>query len=211
MIIRSPTGRYGRILGATTYHQLGNPAQPLDQYHVYEVAGQTNYWAAWINGLMQGSTNVNSYFIKPAPTLGANVYGGQYYFAGDIAEVLIFNRTLTTDERTIVNGYLELKYGLVTNTPPAPTNLVANAISTSQISLTWNEALTNGGATQIGIERSTSSGGPFAVVATVANALSYMDTNLAAGTTYYYEVVARNAVGTSGYPNQHGRRPSRME
>ena len=65
---------------------------------MYEVAGQTNYWAAWINGLMQpGSTNVNSYFIKPAPTLGANVYNGQYYFAGDIAEVPIFNRTLTTD------------------------------------------------------------------------------------------------------------------
>ena len=86
--------------GSTTFHLLGKPAQPLDQYNVYEVAGQTNYWAAWINGLMQpGSTNVNSYFIKPAPTLGANVYNGQYYFAGDIAEGAdTFNRTLTTDE-----------------------------------------------------------------------------------------------------------------
>ena len=57
------------------------------------------------------------------------------------------------------------------------------------------------GPRTIGIERSTSSGGPFAVVATVANALSYMDTNLAAGTTYYYEVVAMNVVGTSGNSN----------
>ena len=103
---------------------------------MYEVAGQTNYWAAWINGLMQGSTNVNSYFIRPAPTLGVNVCNGQYYyFAGDIAEVLIFNRMLTANERTTVNGYLDSRYRLYPGISIiSPTN---NAVvATGNISLT---------------------------------------------------------------------------
>ena len=178
--------------GSSLDNTVGVPSQPLNQYGVYEVAGRNGDWTAWLNAVMLAELPGNTYaYYNNANVLGG-VPGWGHYFAGDIAEVLVFNRTLTASERITVNGYLNGKYGLVPPVPPAPTNLVAQAISTNQISLTWSETLTNGGATQIGIERSTTSNGVYSVVAQVANTLSYVDTNLAAGTTYYYEVQAKN-------------------
>jgi hypothetical protein len=127
------------------------------------------------------------------------IWGG--YFDGNIAEVLVFNRTLTTAERVTVNAYLNSKYALVPGVPATPTNLVAAAISPTQIGLVWNEPL-NGGATQVSVERKTGSGGTYAVVAQVVNALSYVDTNLVAGTTYYYRVRALNLTTWSPYSNE---------
>jgi hypothetical protein len=180
---------------------LGNPAQPLTQYHVYEVAAQNGSWNAWINGVLLGSISGNTYKTNSAPTLGYS-FGPQDYFLGYVAEVLVFNRTLTAGERQTVSEYLNSKYGLVAAVPPTPTNLVANAISTNQISLSWSEVLTNGGATQISVARSTNSAGPFAGVATVVNSSTYVDTNLLAGTTYYYEVQAINLTGWSPFSNE---------
>ena len=96
--------------GSTSLHTVGNPAQPLDQYHVYEVASQSGNWSAWINGMLQSSTTTNTYSTNVYPTLGNS---GSYYFAGDVAEVLVFNRVLSADERDTVNGYLNLKYGMI--------------------------------------------------------------------------------------------------
>jgi hypothetical protein len=175
---------------------------------VYEVSSQTNSWAAWINGILLDQNGSNTVGFSTAPLLGAAPYYIANYgysasfFAGDMAEVLVFNRTLTASERITVNSYLNGKYALVSAVPPTPTNLMAMAISTSQVSLTWNEVLTNGGATQISIERKTGSGGTYAVVAQIANALSYLDTNLTSGTTYYYRVRAINLTTWSPYSNE---------
>jgi len=125
-------------------------------------------------------------------------YGGGSYFAGDVAELLIFNRALTAGERLTVNGYLNGKYGFVAAVPAVPTNLVATAVSPSQVALSWSEPLA-GGATQVSIERSTTSNGVFVAVAQLGGALSYVDTNLTAGTTYYYRVRAVNVTQWSGY------------
>ena len=51
------------------------------------------------------------------PTTGRpKVFGQTNWFTGDIAEILILNRALTTLERQTVESYLKGKYGL-TNTP----------------------------------------------------------------------------------------------
>ncbi|MFC5472326.1 glycoside hydrolase family 5, partial [Cohnella suwonensis] len=47
------------------------------------------------------------------------------------------------------------------------------------------------------VKRATTSGGPYANVATGVTATSYADTGLTNGTTYYYVVSASNAVGES--------------
>jgi hypothetical protein len=179
---------------------LGVPAQPLTAYHIYEVAGATGSWTAWINGQMQGILPGNIYGpFTFTLGLGCNSYNNSHYFNGDVAEVLVFNRPLTVAERSTANVYLNGKYGLVPAVPAAPTNLVALAISTNQIGLTWSEALTNGGATQVSVARSTASNGTFQVVAQVSGGTSYVDTNLAAGTTYYYQVQAINLTQWSAY------------
>lgn len=185
--------------GSTGPHNLGVPAQPLTQYNVYELSAQNNNWTAWINGLLWYQTSVNTFGYK---TSGLGLGGNCRGFNGNIAEVLIFNRALTASERTTVNYYLNGKYGLVAAVPPKPANLTANAISQTQIGLTWNETLTNGGTTQISIERKTGINGTYAQVARIANALSYVDTNLAAGTAYYYRVRAINLNTWSPYSNE---------
>jgi Fibronectin type III domain len=107
---------------------------------------------------------------------------------------------LTLNERAAVNAYLDGKYDLVPFVSATPSNLVAGAISGSQIGLTWSEPL-DSGTTQVSIERSTNTSSGFAAVALVADSLSYVDTNLTAGATYYYRARAINVNTWSPYSN----------
>jgi hypothetical protein len=84
--------------------------------------------------------------------------------------------------------------------PNTPSNLSASAMSSSQIYLTWHDNSSN--ETGFQIQRATSSGGPWAQIATVgANTSSYSNTGLSASTTYYYRVLAYNSSGNSSYSN----------
>jgi probable HAF family extracellular repeat protein len=64
----NPSGQIADDFGSTVAHNLGVPAQSLMQYHVYEVAGQSGGWSAWINGALQGSTNASTPLILAFPT-----------------------------------------------------------------------------------------------------------------------------------------------
>ena len=80
---------------------------------------------------------------------------------------------------------------------PAPSNLSATAVSTSQINLTWTDNSSN--QDSVMIERS-SDGLSFAQLGTVgANGTSYPDTGLIPGTTYYYRVRAYHSGLYSAY------------
>ena len=85
--------------------------------------------------------------------------------------------------------------------PLAPSNLVASAVSKSQINLTWTDNSSN--ETGFRIERCKGSTCTnFALIATVgANVTSYSNTKLNANTTYRYRVYAYNTSGNSGYSN----------
>ena len=85
-------------------------------------------------------------------------------------------------------------------TPPAaPTGLVATAVGTGRIDLSWNLA---SGATEYHLLRATASGGPYSQVASVTHPTnSYSDTGLTGGVTYYY--VVRSFAGCeSGNSNE---------
>jgi fibronectin type 3 domain-containing protein len=76
--------------------------------------------------------------------------------------------------------------------PPAPTGLVATAAD-SQVALTWNAVA---GAASYNVYESTTSGGPYANIASPASA-SYTATGLTDGTTYYFVVTAVDSAGES--------------
>lgn len=85
--------------------------------------------------------------------------------------------------------------------PTAPTNLTAQAISSSQVNLSWTDNAAN--ETGFNIERKTGSSGTYAQIGTVAaNAPSYSDTGLTASTAYYFRVRAFNSAGDSDYSNE---------
>jgi subtilisin family serine protease len=86
------------------------------------------------------------------------------------------------------------------NPPAAPSNLTAEAVSSSQINLAWTDNANN--ETGFKIYRKTGSD-PYSVIATVgANATGYQNTGLAASTTYTYKVAAFNDDGESAAQNE---------
>jgi subtilisin family serine protease len=107
---------------------------------------------------------------------------------------------------TISGGRLNLARFLTTDpsTPPplpgAPTNLTATALSGRKIRLNWTQG--TGTVTQNKVYRSTTSGGPYSLRATITANITYTDSGLKSGTTYYYVVTAVNSSGTSGFSNQ---------
>lgn len=83
--------------------------------------------------------------------------------------------------------------------PTMPAELAGQAVSSSQINLSWNDNSNN--ETSFRIQRDSGSG--FVDLVTVpANTTSYDDIGLSSSTAYTYRVCAYNGTGTSSYSNE---------
>jgi hypothetical protein len=135
-----------------------------------------------------------------ATTLG-NVSGYGAYFNGDIAEVMLFKRPLSGDERDTVGNYLFSKYGLQqfaasTAAPSTPTNLMSVGLAPNQLSLQWQPGSAN--AYSFHVERELGTNGVFQEIgASYFN--NVVDTTASPTSVYYYRVKAHNLFGDSGY------------
>ncbi len=78
--------------------------------------------------------------------------------------------------------------------PPVPVGITAVA-SNAQVSLQWN-AVTNVSA--YNVKRSTTNGGPYAVIAAGVAATNYVDAPVTNGMNYFYVITATNINGESG-------------
>ena len=76
--------------------------------------------------------------------------------------------------------------------PNVPTGVTATATSSNTVTVSWGTVT---GATGYRIYRSSSSSGTFSEIGT-STTTSYLNTGLAASTTYYYKVAAYNNNGT---------------
>ncbi len=83
--------------------------------------------------------------------------------------------------------------------PEAPTDLLAAAVSPSQIDLTWTDNANN--ETGFNLDRSTDQANWFTVAVLAPDSQSYSDTELESATTYYYRVRSYNNIGESGTSN----------
>ena len=111
--------------------------------------------------------------------------GGSNGFDGKIDDVRILQRALTSEE---VNEIVNAAPDNDDETPAAPENLIAQAISDSEVVLTWTDVA---GADEYLVYRDG------VLIATVSDP-TYIDATVAAGVNYSYEVFAANADGTSG-------------
>ena len=84
--------------------------------------------------------------------------------------------------------------------PDPVINLTTTPLNPTQVRLNWSQ-----GANETGFEvyRATASGGPYKFISLrAANAVTYTDTGLLAGTTYYYKMRAVNGTGGSVSSNE---------
>ncbi|MEO5916425.1 MAG: cellulase family glycosylhydrolase [Luteolibacter sp.] len=91
--------------------------------------------------------------------------------------------------------------------PYAASGLTATTAGTGQVNLSWTAG---SGATTYNLYRAAESGygSSIAPVITGLTGTSYSDTGLNSGTTYYYQVVAVNSSGPSGFsPEAHATTP----
>ncbi len=84
--------------------------------------------------------------------------------------------------------------------PTAPTGLVAAAVSSTSISLSWNASSDEHGISRYSVRRRTSSSQPFTEVGTTVST-SYSDTLVSASTTYQYQVVALDTSNNTSAPS----------
>jgi subtilisin family serine protease len=88
-----------------------------------------------------------------------------------------------------------------TTLPAAPSNLVASAVSPTQVNLSWADNSNN--ETGFRVSRKTGSTGTWTVIGSVAaSSTAVQNTGLAEGTTYSYRLVAYNSAGESTSSNE---------
>jgi len=201
-------GRYPDTLGAVADNfgrasgdgiRSGIPSLAVSQPHIYNVASQAGEWTSRLNGVLHFSTRSNVVgFPTAAGELGRNGFGE--YFDGYIGEVLFYDRVLTEAERDRIEAYLNRRYGWVTVPPASPSNLVAQAVSPTQVSVAWDASLSNTNVTFV-LERKTN-GGAFLTVASLRNSASHLDGGLETNTAYTYRVAANNWAGAAGYSTE---------
>lgn len=122
---------------------------------------------------------------------------GNYNWTDDSGDNIL-EPLLDVSNTTIYNPVLVPQN--VGTPPAAPTNLVATAVSSSQINLTWTDNAAD--ETGFSIERCSGITCSFTQIATVgANVTSYANTGLSASTSYSYRVRAYNTAGNSDYSN----------
>ena len=153
----------------------------------------STYWSGFTPGVEDGSVQIPD-------SLTPNVQARLPY-----GLLLGFDGSLYTTEQYYHAIRKVTGAGLVAPPPAAPAaplNLVATT-NFGQVVLTWSSSV---GATNYYIKRSFINGGPYTVIASTS-ALTYTDTNVFNGTTYYYVISASNSGGEGANSTQISARP----
>ncbi|MEK7951432.1 LamG-like jellyroll fold domain-containing protein [Luteolibacter soli] len=158
-----------------------------------------NTGTLYVNGVQVGQNtgmtlSPTSLGITTQNYLGKSQFAADPYLNGALDEFRIYSRALSAAEIAAAAN----------PQPVIPTGLTAGAGDT-QIPLTWTTA---DFASTYQVKRSTTSGGPYTVIASGLTTTSFTDTGLTNGTTCYYVVGSTNAFGTSANSTEVAATPS---
>jgi hypothetical protein len=189
---------YSNVVTVTT---LATPGMPT--YLSATVVGSNQINLSWTDN----STNETGFYIERSGD-----YGQNYTQIGSVgANVKTYQNTGVIDGHSYYyrvcaynasgkSSYSSESYATLVLV--APTTLAASVVSTTQIKLSWKD--NSKGEDGYSIERSDASGQNFSEIKqTAANATTYSDAGLTAGTTYQYRVKAISMQGAipSDYSN----------
>jgi hypothetical protein len=155
----------------------------------------------YVDGSLQttGTANRNTLNASANLLFGAIASGGGF-FNGNLDEIKIFNRTLSSNE---VAALYDSNFS-----PPsdAPAELTATAAGNGLVQLNWSAA---SAGTSYNVKRSLIDGGPYFTITNVT-ATSFADTKVVNNQSYYYVVSAVNAAGEGANSAQASAGPSAL-
>src|SRR5438034_762887 len=179
-------------------------------------AGDATVTLTWSAPSSNGGSPITNYRIYRSTT------GGGETLQATIGNVLTYSDTSVTNGVTYyyqVSAVSNVGEGPRSNEasatptapagpPGAPQGLGATA-GDATVTLTWSAPSSNGGSpiTNYRIYRGTSSNGE-TLLATIGNVLTYSDTSVTNGVTYYYQVSAVNGAGEGPRSNEASATPS---
>jgi hypothetical protein len=98
--------------GSTTRQMVGNPAATLVAFRVHTVVTGAAVWRYYLDGGAPFYATATNTVGWAAGTPSLSRVGTLYAFDGDAAEIIIYNRALTTAELDQVGAYLAAKWGV---------------------------------------------------------------------------------------------------
>lgn len=111
---------YYHASGAISFFSGGSgilydlPTYTVPEPTIVTASFETGALRMWVNGGVNPDedfiTDVDPLTAWVSPAIGH--VNGNYYFNGDVAEIIIFSRLLKTDERQAVESYLGKKYNI---------------------------------------------------------------------------------------------------
>jgi autotransporter-associated beta strand protein len=157
---------------------------------------QTSYWVK-----LERLGNIINLYVSPDGTSwGAAVVGQYSNLPGTMYVGLVVCSEVAGASCTAAFSNVSITGGDGGNiTVPAAPYYVYASPDAGQVPLRW---LTSFGADSYSVFRSLTNGGPYTLRAAGVTNASYIDTNVAPNTTYYYVVTATNSAGASGYSTQ---------
>jgi titin len=174
----------GAVVAGTAYHVVAT----------HDGATQRLYLNGSLvaSAALAGAATANSNPLRIGSWDGANEW-----YSGTVDDVAVYNRTLTAAQ---VANHNSAGRSATAPVPAAPTNLTATAPGATGIDLAWKDNAVN--ETGYVLERSATS--TFTSVTSrsfAPDVVTFSDTGLAPGTTYYYRVKATGTSGDSSWSN----------
>jgi hypothetical protein len=180
-------------------------------------AGNARATLSWSAPSSNGGSSITSYDVYRSTTSGGEgttpiaTTGGS---AASYTDTTVANGTTYYYEvaatNTVGTGAMSNQASAtptpVATVPSAPQNLTAKTDASRGVDLAWSAPSSNGGSaiTSYQIYRGTRSGQEsyYATISCTSTSCAYANTSTRRGTTYYYELVAVNKVGTGPLSNQ---------
>ena len=154
------------------------------------------------------STNENGFSIERSPNgvdtwveLGFTTANTTTYTDTGLTQITNYHYRVSAYNVIGNSDYSNTASATTFDLPPAsPSNLNATAVASGQIKLAWIDNSSN--ETGFAIERSPNGVNNWIEITTVAdNTITYTDTGLTSGTTFFYRVAAYNLNGNSAFSN----------
>ncbi len=169
-------------------------ALPLNTWTHVAVSQSGNLVILYVNGAEVARNAALT--LNPSVIAGsAKNYLGKSQFTSDpnlngtVDEFRIYNKALSAQE---IRDLVKLNL----SKPQVVAGVAATAQGATSASITWAQAPAGDLVTSYVVKRATAASGPFETITETA-LTTYLDKPLAAETTYYYQVVAKNMAGTS--------------